>query len=481
MSTPSNNVSWKPVVLLLLAAAFAYLAIRTSTLTSIVVFRSFIMAKLDLRWLFWLCTGLATVSVLWLIHFVFRELHMRGMLPVPLKVFYEPKFEANVRRIHATLQSRMKTLSGRFLVTGSGILVITMLISNTLLVRDSEVNTYLYEYLSAILPRAETKQSSVTTLQLNLFTAGIDGTQYLRSCLKVVRDLKEVGTKAVLIDLRDVVDWQSQVHLKLIEDMRGTNIVVFGVSGMRISSQMQKVSGVFTLRSYELAYNPLLSRIMPARGGDDSPDVVLSLLRRFRQYPDDLRPAFDQSGVILGDYRIPVSTDGWMLSRDRFGDPGLWARLHVAQFWRNDSAIIIYQDGVQTRLNLQDYRDRFAGKIIVLTRGSQAGFESFFFGRAYAGMIENILQGTITRRIELGPLWLSALCIAVSLLLAHRCKPLIAALLIALFGCCLLVGGSLLYDRANVLIEIVYPLLSLLMTMVLFPALAFVDRLGSYQ
>ena len=104
--------------------------------------------------------------------------------------------------------------------------------------------------------------------------------------------------------------------------------------------------------------------------------------------------------------------------------------------------------------------------------------ESYVTMRIIATSVENILHKSVMRKVELSPLWLVLFCVAISGFIAVKFRPLASVLVICLFGVVVLAVNSLFYDRANLLIEITYPLLSILMAMFIFPALSFVHHLG---
>jgi hypothetical protein len=103
--------------------------------------------------------------------------------------------------------------------------------------------------------------------------------------------------------------------------------------------------------------------------------------------------------------------------------------------------------------------------------------EDFYAMQAITNSLNNILRGNVIRKVELNPLWLVILCLVASGFIARKFRPLVSVLMILLFGVLILATDSMLYDRANLLIEITYPLLSILMAMVIFPSLSLVHRL----
>ena len=71
-----------------------------------------------------------------------------------------------------------------------------------------------------------------------------------------------------------------------------------------------------------------------------------------------------------------------------------------------------------------------------------------------------------------GYLWLSVACIVIAGFFAYRFRPLAAILLMFVLAVCTLVFASYLYDRLNIIIDIFYPLLSIGVAIIVFPAIA---------
>ena len=176
---------------------------------------------------------------------------------------------------------------------------------------------------------------------------------------------------------------------------------------------------------------------------------------------------------------MPVTKDGWMYTRDRWSETGNWARVHATQGY--DSDTLKYQYGGGSKKNLRDFREQFKDKIFVISWGGNSTMDTFLYYRAYVAALESIMQGNVIRKVELSPLWLTLLCIVISALIASKFRPLVSVLMVFFFGVLVLIADSIVYDRMDVLLEIIYPLLSILMTMTIFPALSFVHRLGSPQ
>ncbi len=476
-----------PAIYLLLAGVFALASIYTSRLTYVTFSMSYLMGRISLRWVFWLTTILALVSLFRLIMLVLRGLHERSLLPNPLEMFYREKFQSAFARTVLMLRQKTKSLGGQLIAVGLGILLAVAFISNTYLIRDRDVNSYLNEYALGLLGKSGTRLESPAVLELQLFMASRDVSQYLKNCEAIVRDLENVGAKAVLIDIRSMAGGKPDVDRKLLEPLAKSEIVVFGGPTFYMLPSSSPSRGIYTLRQFEISTNPFVARIQPAgdllrdpHARDAYPDVTLELLRKYGRYPTDLKPKLEGTSITFGQFRIPIAGDGWMYSRDRWGDVAFWPRIYVDQGFDSDS--LRYQGmryGPYFGKDLQKLREEFKDKILLIGWSTSYSFENFIYNKAYAVALQNIIENSVIKKVEMSPLWLSVICVAISILIAHRFRPLVSVLLIFLFGICVLFADSLLLDRMNVLIEIIYPLLSILLTMMILPMVSFVNRLRS--
>jgi hypothetical protein len=493
MKQPSFSSKWSPLKYGILVLIFGYLSIRARELTVMLIYKSYWATWVDLHWVFWLMSGLTVIFSIPLIVMTFRMLRERHLLAKPIEAVYGEEFQRKFAVIRSWLKLRMQSLGGELSLVGVAILLIVGFISKTSFVHETQLNNYLNEWILATLGGSSDGRPG-TVLELALTQESSDGNQYLKNCLKIVRDLESVGVKAVLIDLRRLSFSTKSVDERLLDELSKSKIVVFGAPDGGILRKSQILHGIHTLRPYEVPSNfpdrqmlmhssALLCRIKPA--GDNvlsaisSLDVTLELLRKFKNYPADLRPHRDGSTLVFGDYTIPTTEEGWMYSRDRWTELALWARILAGQGFESDSLVYtsLMYVGAKGGTNLEFCRDRFEGKIFLISWGEGLGFEAFLYNRAYASALESIIQKNVIRKSELSPLWLTIACIAFSAFLAYRWPPLDSILSIFLFGVMLALADSLLYDRMDILIEVIYPLLSVLLAMFIFPTIAFVHRL----
>jgi hypothetical protein len=216
-------------------------------------------------------------------------------------------------------------------------------------------------------------------------------------------------------------------------------------------------------------------------------DVTLEIIRKYKGYLDGLSPERGSDETRFGDFKIPVTKDGWMFSRGKgtlgqilvyVDSKGDWV------YWRQQGSMWTAPEVKKAGLAVSTppmgamklLDGEVQGKIVLLSESF--GERNSNGLRAYASAIENILAGTITRKSETGYLWLSLMCVVIAGFIAYRFRLVAGILLMFILAVCTLLFGSYLYDSQNVLVDIFYPLLSLAMAMVAFPAIALGRRGG---
>jgi hypothetical protein len=476
MKRPYFSSKWSPLTYGILVLIFGYLSIRARDLTVKEVHTSNWVTFVDLHWIFWLMSGLTVIFLIPLIVMTFRMLHERHLLAKPIEAVYGEEFQRKFAETRSWLKLRIGSLGGELSLVGVAILLVVAFISKSIFINETRHNNYLNEWILATLG-GSSDGGPGTVRVLTLVQESSDGNQYLKNCLKIVHDLENVGAKAVLIDLRRLSYITKSVDERFLDELSKSKIVVFGAPDGGILRKKGFPHGVHTLlRNFLCMIKPTGEDYLTST---NSLDVTLELLRKFKNYPADLRPHRDGSTLVFGDYTIPTTKEGWMYSRDRWFGFELNGRILASQGFESDS--LVYTDytdvGAVGGTNLEFCRDGLRGKIFLISWGEGPDFEAYLYNRAYASALESIIQKNVLRKSELNPLWLTIVCIAFSAFLAYRCQPLVSILSIFLFGVMIALADSLLYDRMNVLIEVIYPLLSVLLAMFIFPTIAFVHRL----
>jgi hypothetical protein len=482
MKRSSGDPSVLPVIPTLLAIAFAFLTIRAGKLTSLSLYMAYVHTTTDLRWVFWLMLGLTVICLIPMVGFILRGLQIRGLLPRKIDRLYAEDSRQKRRMLLSIVQSRLHTLGGQFLLVGLAILFVVGALSRTPALRERELGTYLNEWTLGILGLSKAAGGPVSVYQIPLIMDGGDNALYLKNCEKVVGDLAGIGAKAVLVDVQDMETSHTKTELEMIQQLNKSGIVVLGAKDFYGFPNAGLSCGIVTLSESEVRGDPLLNRIQPVAGRnpDRAGDLTVELLRKYNGYPERLLPQREGSVVKFGNYQIPVTNDGFMYARDKWGEVAFWPRIYAIVGEKGDSLKYrLMRNGVRYTSNLNELRSEFQGKIFLIGRVRGSLLDNFVFTKVYAAALQSILDNSVIRKAEWSPLWITALCIAISASIAHRLRFFTSILATFLLGVVLIVADSILYDRMNLIIEIIYPLLSILMTMVIFPVLALVHRLGS--
>jgi hypothetical protein len=482
-----------------LALMFGLLSIPALKLITLTYSKSVGHVTLNLGWIFWLCIMLSTLCTLPLLRAFFFILHRRGSLPNVIDRLFSDEIRKRNESIMERLSSRMFGVIGRLVIAGIGILLVVMLLYRTGVIHNDEVDSNLYALARSLkgMHQQEAKFNNVSVFDFVRPHFG----EYLPDCLKLVRDLKEAGAKVVLLRLSPETTTppvDPKEGLRLMRELENTGIVVFGTPYGRnfryadSAGEIKFSKGTFTLAEHNMEESIDLCRFKPSGMESDYTDplrdVTLEIIRKYKGYANHLSPERGADQIRFGDFTIPVTNDGWMFSRDK-GFPSGHTVAYVDNkgdwvYWRQQGSTFSFPEVKKAGLAVSTFpmgkvkliSGEVQGKIVLLAEsfgdrnilGSRA--------RAYASAIENILDGNVTRKSETGYLWLSVVCLVIAGFIAYRFRLVAAILLILVLAVCTLLFGSYLYDNQNILVDIFYPLLSLAMAMVAFPAIALGQR-----
>jgi hypothetical protein len=127
-------------------------------------------------------------------------------------------------------------------------------------------------------------------------------------------------------------------------------------------------------------------------------------------------------------------------------------------------------------LEKSSLEENVKNKIVFLVGnyGSLSG--QYMPDRAIAVWLESVLRGELMRKPASGHLWISLVCLVIAGFFAFRFRPLMAILFMFMLAAITLVAASHLYNSMNIMIDIFYPLLSIGVAMIVFPAIAAVHR-----
>ena len=491
MDKKSDKSSRELLMYFVLALMFGLLSVPAVKIITLTYSKSIGHVTLNLGWIFWLCIILSFLCTLPLLRAFFNILHQRGALPNAIGRLFSDEIRQRNESVMERLRSRVFGVIGRLVIAGVGILLVVMLLFRTGVIHNDEVDSNLYALAHSLkgMHQQEAKFSNVSVFDFVRPHYG----EYLPDCLKLVRDLKEAGAKVVLLRLSPETTTppvDPKEGLRLMRELENTGIVVFGTPygrNFRIADSAGEIrfsKGTFTISEHNMEESIDLCRFKPSGMESDYTDplrdVTLEIIRKYKGYADHLSPERGADAIRFGDFKIPVTKDGWMLSRGKgtlgqtlvcVDSKGDWV------YWRQQGSMWTAPEVKKAGLAVSTppmgamklLGGEVQGKIVLL---AESFSERNILGsstRAYASAIENILAGKVTRKSESGYLWLSVVCVAIAGFVAYRFRMLAAILLISILAVCTLLFGAYLYDSQNVLVDIFYPLMSLAMAMVAFP------------
>jgi len=393
-----------------------------------------------------------------------------------------------------SLQNFLFSTLGRLVLAGLGIFLLTIAVWRSGAIHETEIDSNLFTIVDAARGRhSDIKEEVFSTVELCTY-ARSEESNYLRDCLKLVNDLKDAGVKVVVLGMRPPAG--SKEEFPLIRELEKTGIVVFATDYGRTirladsTGELTLSAGSVTMSDREVGETHRLVRLRPTGienvGSPRLLDVAIEILRKFKGYGSDVTWVEERGEFRFGEYRIPVTADGRMYSKDRgFRMPlrllyenslGFWS--HVSggpkSFARGVSIAGLKIDGKidgGVKIPMQEVGTRLQGKIVLLTE-SFGPRGSYLISRAYESAIENIVSGTLIRKWELGHLWVSVLCLVLAGLIAFRVRLVVAFLILLALLPCVLLFGWYLYTSHSILIDMSYPLLSTAMAIVVFPVIA---------
>jgi hypothetical protein len=447
--------------------------------------------QFDFRWFVWLLAGLSVLCLLPLIDTILYRLSLSSKLPSFLTTFYSDSSDSSAILNAARLRSAARSLRGRLVIAGLSILAVLFVLSGTIAIREREIDSALFTYLTRLSGRERMPQrnANALTVKLNFVTEEQDQRRRLQSCLDIVRDLKLAGAKAVLVDYRGSLDWSNSFDM--MQEIEGTGIVVFGLREWQFigfadsMGQVPLSRGTFTIQPYEVRIDPFLFRLKPEGFytiiGIPTLDVSMELMKKYYGYPRDLDIRRNKDKLILGDHEIPIGYDGWTYVRTSLP---LWFDGSVQVSIDSNSRKRVWDqkgwgDRGWSTQNVLETRDRFRDKIVML-RGvaSHAEFMDEFLFDSYRSALQAFIAGNVVSRSRTLHIWITLFCILVAGLIAFKMSPLSSVIVTFSLGLLVLIGCWILYERFNVLVEIFYPLFAIVMSMFIFPSIAAIEKMG---
>ncbi len=480
-------------VLGLVFACFAMLASHLPTIQYFSSAGSFAFEP-HLGWVFWLLIALSAFCLVPLLEALLYQLHLRKMLPRFLDGLYNKRAIQETEGSFVWLRNAARSLHGKLTATGVAVFATVFILSHTGAVRETDVDSYLYEYISRTVGERRPAGVEATAVNLSLSLDERDVAKYLQNCLTIVQDLKSAGAKAVLVDVRGLRLQNGRDAAKgdyeSLRKIESTGIAVLGLSEWEnfrfadASGEVRFSKGTMTMQPFELRLDPYLFRIKPEgfqRLHDEQLlDATLELLRKFHNYPSELKPKREGDKVVFGDYQIPVAADGWMYARQSgiawAGGPSMYAFREISsdslkyRTWNRST-------NTWSIVSPQNVKARFDGKIVFLELSGTTGPENVILTGSYISVLQAIVQPNAISRSYTLHVWLTLLCILAAGFVALKLRPLPSMLVIFALGLFVLLACWFIYDRFNLLIDVFYPLVAALMSMFVFPAVTVAEKM----
>jgi hypothetical protein len=392
-------------------------------------------------------------------------------------------------------------------MAGAAMLLLSVFLSRFNAIDDDNVNGHLYQIVLQLRGIEPDYRPFSKVTQVLYLTPSNNADEYLHDLLKVVSDLKGAGAKAVLITLPEFPPPGNGVF-PLLRQIDKSGIVVWGIpfeSYYENPSSIADSLGMpyprwapYATAPNELWKGPHLSRLWHF-------DVASSLLWKYEN-----RPPFElwQWNGNEFDSRIPMTKKGWVYALDRYtGSFGSDFYVHRGESWRIGASVgggdpvrgfhitkyvgpakahnavgyytYHWTRGVESPWMPFDdkmFENKVRDRIVLLAGNYGRVVGPYMPDRAYAVGLESVLRGNLMTKPASGYLWFSIACIALAGFLGYGFRPLIAILLMFVLAAITLVVASQLYNSMNIMIDIFYPLLSIGVAMIVFPAIAAVHR-----
>jgi hypothetical protein len=475
-----------------LSVIFAVLSILASRIITVTYFLSFAKVTINLKWMFWVSAMLSIAFILPLIRCILISLHQQGRLPRMFDWFFRDEVVAKFVSTMRFLQSLTVSTVGRLTLTGLGIMVVTTAIWKSGAIHDVETDSNLFTIVAGASGRyPDIEESAFSTVE---FCSVIHSLRdySLQNRLRLVSDLKAAGVKVVVLGMRPT--YGGKEDFRLLRELERTGIVVFATDYGRTiriadsTGEFKLSAGSKTMSDREVEETNRLVRLRPLgierAGSHRLLDVSMEVLRKYKGYGNDVAWSEEGGEFRFGEYRIPVTKDGWMYSKDRgLRIPLTLVYVDSTGTWSDENgmpkfvppgamkAALKIEGGIRDgkKVPLQDLGTRLQGKIVVLMDSFVSSSSSYVVSKAYDSAIENILTGTLVRKWELGHLWISVLSLILAGLITYRVRLVVAVLILLALLPCVLLLGSYLYTTHSILIDMFYPLLSTAMAIVVFP------------
>ncbi|HTY57901.1 MAG TPA: hypothetical protein VMF59_03750 [Bacteroidota bacterium] len=435
----------------------------------------------------------ASLFVVVLIRMRLKDLSREGRLHGILQAVAEKGLAAALVQ-----RSLRRTRSTRGLLLRLSMLALLLF----LLICVLAANDILFEENLRLLERfdwigAGGQEAAVPIKTLYVATNGRGTESRLQMMLRVTKDLTAAGARVIVLDLPHPAP--HPYYQDLVSEIQSAGDVVFAVNNdyfMRdpISWQSRNFYGPMSLpdtvvRNWGLVTaeygNPPRTHrsifFVPASyshtrppGGDTIPDVTIAVLRKWKNYPESLRPVRSGRMVLFGEYRIPVSSHGLAIAPYRFGPAMGPLKVMGVDGWDGGEFSYRWDDigGTRTADDLQEFSDQIRGTIVLVSWYDpvEKNPGGIFMG-TYPTLLalKDMMQDRCASvRDDLHIPATIAVLIA-SLLLIAKTRPLVAIPILVALGTLMIYGSAWLFWEKQVVFEVIYPAAGIALSVLLLP------------
>ena len=513
MDRDQKKTSLSVLVFFALSLMFAFATIPASKLVHFESQPTPFPLPQNVGWVYWFLIVLSLVSLLPVLGALIGLLHRRRLLPQFLDTFFQEDASPHSNQRMGILSWNSRSLATRLALVGGGICILVAAVFWLGIGENRGVSANVYEVVSEVSGihrlqtllqpndvRSETGSKYVGNLMF--YTNDNNPEHYFRNCTEIVARLKRVGAKAVLIDAPTLS--ATEMPGTSVQALDSSGIVVFGLpqSSAYYAGALSDVTiwskSVYTLPEKEMHQVNMLSRIRPIAGEAHGylvrsvsngmskenasigefpvEDVTLQLVRKYCGYSAQILPRREGNTVVFGDYRIPVTTKGWMYCYRLFCTMS-WFSMYVRRNGDADSLTYTYTEPI-TRVTRtasdDDLRNAFNNKIVILNwynGGDPLSLKYTMF--TYAGIVERILSNSALWIFESGSLFLTLLLVVCCSLIAYFTRGLLSVLMMVAIGVCALCFGTYLAGHC-IFIDVLCPLLAMVLSMLALPSVAVV-------
>ena len=482
--------------------------------------------RINLTWLVWIFLILACIVILPFFGPSLTYLSKKSDWIERLHKFFQNMRGSGVGET-SRMMSHPMALPVLLAIAAIAIGLTTMALHRLSPTDDDRFSSGLYGTVAGMLGYDTRVEGFTDVVRAQFLTPFTDKSSYLNDCVTIADALKESGAHLVLFPVPEVV---TEREYEKLEELRNSGIAVLGIRHATTPNsgggawRAVPADGIYAMEHLTPGIESLLQRFV--LGGAPwsaiprpSRSILPILIQKRLGQMDSVTIAHVGDRLLIGDKVLPLGRTGVIYSRDRFAPPDIpeirifrgypWyegvifrmtprvdmlevniaadpiAAVDAELIWQVSSDRSFLQSNAPTNRLVKTMSSEIGaynplslarlvkGKMVILTTnmGSETGL--LLPERAYASVIQNVLNGTLTRKSEHGHLLFTALGLILAVILSLYARPMLASVITLLLAFATPAMGALFYFGFDLLIDILYPLLALGIASFTFPLLKF--------